>query len=212
MTEEPPGPPERPSLALAGLLSSLRAVDSPRVLDLGPALGGNVTFFGRQHAQFYVADLFRALTPKRSRITDSPHRLDDFFRQQLPGSDAERFHLVLAWDLLDYMTERELQSLGAALAERVVPGGSLFASVGTLAAVPPSPLRYEIVDERTIRHHGDTTAVRPAPRHKEPTLKRLFPEFHVDSSYLLRHGAQEYVLARTAGPAPPEETESPTGA
>ncbi len=189
----------RHSLALRPLLQRLGAEGKANVLDLGPASGANVAFFSRRPCTLYIADLFRALRSDLGLPRDAA-TLDAALAPQLPEGP---FDLILAWDLFDYFDRAQLEVLGRHLAERCRSDALVFAIVSYLHQIPDRPHRFEILDEESLRYADASGLSRPAPGYREPDLMRMLPGFAVESSYLLRHGVQEYLLARRSESAGP---------
>jgi hypothetical protein len=194
-----PGPTGRHSLALRPLLRCLGTERKACVLDLGPASGANVAFFSRRPCTLHIADLYRALRSDLGLPRDATE-LDAALAPQLPEGP---FDLVLAWDLFDYFDRAQLEVLGRHLAERCRPSALVFAIVSYLHQIPDRPHRFEILDEERLVYGDASGLSRPAPGYREPDLMRLLPGFEVEASYLLRHGVQEYVLARRSETASP---------
>ncbi len=190
-------PAGRHSLALGALLQRLAANRKTCVLDLGPASGANVAFFSRRPCTLHIADLYRALRSERGMPRDATE-LDAALTVQLPEGP---FDLILAWDLFDYFDRGQLEVLGRHLAARCQPDALVFAIVSYLHQIPDRPHRFEILHEEGLLYGDASGLTRPAPGYREPDLVRMLPGFEVEASYLLRHGVQEYVLARRAGTA-----------
>jgi hypothetical protein len=196
-------PESHHSRALKLLLQPLSSRSQPQVLDLGPALGKNVTFFSRYSAKLYIADLYRTLRSDREAGGHEGQRLDRALRDHLPHGEGPRFNLVLMWDLLDYFQPAEIEILGRHLRRLSHPGAQLFAMVSTLKLIPDRPRSYQIADPETLIYGPASSPRRPSPRYKEPDLQRMLPGLEVEVSYLLRNGVQEYVLAEPSRPPAP---------
>jgi hypothetical protein len=69
---EPSGPQSHRSLALASLLAGFSGRPRLQVLDLGPAVGGNVEFLSRFGCKLYIQDLYPALVPLQAAMTMLP--------------------------------------------------------------------------------------------------------------------------------------------
>ena len=103
-----------PTKALHKFLASLQANEGPLLLDLGPVVGSNVTFFGEQlGCRLRVEDVAK----------DIDQHVKDDKLEQLPEFFAKRFKEapgtvdgILCWDVLDYLDRPAAQ----ALATRVV--------------------------------------------------------------------------------------------
>ena len=114
-----------------------------RVLDLGPAVGGNVDFLAGLSCRVQIADLQQSLFPSdEARPTISGEDFQALLDHDLPP--GEGFDVVLAWDLLDYLEESRIRILSRHLA-RLCPAGSLLlVLVSTRREIPDRPNRFEI--------------------------------------------------------------------
>lgn len=181
----------RPTLGLKELVHGLPPGRRHSVLDLGPASGGNVSFFAGYGCRLYIADLFHTLRQRGGLPPEQAVPLDRELTTTLPDGC---FDLILCWDLLNYLSSSQMEILGRHLARRSRPGSRLFALVAPHGRIPELPQRFEILSETEVRYTPQSAAQRPAPGHREPELNRWIAPFGVESSYLLRHGIQEYIL------------------
>jgi hypothetical protein len=194
----PPGT-ERSTLAFKVLLESMAGIKRPRVLDLGAAVGTNVSFFSTYCCRLHICDLYSSIVEARAAGTLD---LDDFDRHlatQIPDPESEPFDLILAWDLFDYFNSSELALLGSQLAGRCKTGGHIFALVSAKKRIPALPTCYHIVSSEILRYNPTTRAERHCPQYKQPDLARALPNLDVETSFLLRHGVQEYVFCYEPG-------------
>ncbi|MGB6364333.1 MAG: hypothetical protein WBG64_16830 [Thermoanaerobaculia bacterium] len=195
-----PGTTESPSLALKYLLGHLDETRWSKILDLGPAVGANVEFFTQYSCKLFIADLFQAFSPGRSSLGLGGGALSRRLQQDLPSRDQAPFDIILAWDLLNYLEPEEMETAGRHLAALCNPKGLLFALLSNHHQLPDRPISFGIVDIDTLAYDNRSTATRPSPHYREPDLKRHLPAFVVETSFLLRNGMQEYVLARRSSP------------
>jgi hypothetical protein len=189
------------SLGLPALLDSLPTEGRPAILDLGPAVGVNIDFWSDLGCRVHVADLHDSLHPSAPSWSEPEGDTALLPAGLLPAAPA--FDLVLAWDLLNYLTPPQMRAVARGLAACTRHGTMLFALIGTLRQMPPRPLRYRIVGrDRLLYEDGPAgaprvaEATRPCPRYRQPDLERGLPLFSVATSYLLRTGVQEYLFAR----------------
>jgi hypothetical protein len=81
------------------LTRALRRDGGTSILDLGPALGQNIAFFGQYGSRVHVGDLYRSrLEAGIHTDEEHPERRWDHL---LPLSADEGFDVIIAWDLLD---------------------------------------------------------------------------------------------------------------
>ncbi len=189
------GTPQHHTLALQLVLKSLSRLERPRLLDLGPAVGANVTYLTRYNCKLFIADLFQTLRGLRDGLDWNASVLDRALAEYLPYRDRKRFDLILAWDLLNYLSREEMQVLGRHLSRLCKPAGLLFVMISTRKQIPDRPTVFRIVDRETLEYDNPSKIRRPCPLYREPDLGRLMSDFEVETSFLLRNGMQEYVLA-----------------
>src|SRR4029079_12252368 len=105
--------PVFPTKALRKFIASLTSRDTPVLLALGPAVGGNVTFLGEQlGCKIFVEDIFADLERHARAGT-----LDAFpsFLQNRLSQDNATVDGILCWDLIDYLDRPSAQQLAAEL-------------------------------------------------------------------------------------------------
>jgi hypothetical protein len=183
------------SLGLAALFAGMPARTKLEVLDLGPAVGGNIEFLSRFGCKLYIEDLYTALVGGLS--SSGGERLGPaFFASFLAFPEGTRFHAVLAWDLFDYLERKELAALSSYLARYCQPEAQLLALVSIGKQIPQQPHRFKIVDAEHLAYERQSAAERPCPRNAPAELADLMHGFRLDRSFLMRHGVQEYLFAR----------------
>ncbi len=182
------------SLGFRALTRSLRQEGGSSILDLGPALGQNIAFFGRYGCRVHVGDLHRSRLEVGVFDKENEHP-ERYFAKLLPLSEGESFDVIVAWDLLDYLVAPEVTGLIAHLRPTLHEGTLLFSTVSYQKEIPANPTRFRIADDEHLIYEPTGSGRRPCPRHKQPDLERSMPGFRIDSSYLLRNGMQEYLWA-----------------
>lgn len=203
------------SPALAEAFGDLEPESPLHVLDLGPAVGENLTFLSQRYrCRLQVGDLFRSAIASGQPFTDPDADARRLFAQLLPageeGAPSERrIDLVLAWDLLDYLRRDQVVALSERLAAMCRPGGRIYALVHIGKEVPREPRSYVLRDGGELLYRGPTEPSRPATRYRPAEVDAMTPGFIVDRTYLLRHGVQEYLLERSGESLNDTPTESP---
>lgn len=188
------------SLALKHALRRFRAVGGTKVLDLGPALGRNVKFLSPFISKLYIADLYETLKSTAGRNPLGRSKLERILKQDLPPASEAPIDLILAWDLINYLDREQLTTLGQYLAGLCRRDSLVVALISTLKEIPELPTRFLILDPETLLYENDSRRQRLAPGYKEPDIERLMPAFEVETTFLLRHGVQEYVLTTRSLP------------
>lgn len=174
---------EHKTLALSRLWSKLSQGASCAVLDLGPASQQNLEFLSGFCSEVYVADLFessrsQSLTVKEA-LPEIRHSLD----------------AILAWDLLDYLSEEQTEVLVRRIVPHCKSGTLLFAMISFVARIPARPRAFRILDSSTLLYDTSNVTFRRSPRHHEPKLLQRLAGFEVEASFVLRSGVREYLFA-----------------
>jgi len=197
VVHEPP-PPRVETHRSPGLKEALAGVPSDgscRVLDLGPAVAGNVDFLSAFASKMQIADFLAGVDPNASPLNPDLERGMQALRN-LVDSAGGTFRLVLAWDVLAYLPSHRVGDLIGVLAELCRPDARLHAIVPTTETMPAVPNRYRIVDEENLVYEPVTTDLRGAPELPPNTVDRLLQGFKIEHSFVLRHGVREYVATR----------------
>src|SRR5712671_5101903 len=147
------GPPDDPVFATKALpkfLQTLTPRELPVLLDLGPVVGSNVSFFGEQlGCKIFVEDIFADLD---RHVRDGKiDVLPDFLKKRFPQSEGA-VDGVLCWDLIDYLDRRSAQALADELTRVLRPDGALLGFFGTAQAREARYTKYIIVDEVNLKH------------------------------------------------------------
>jgi hypothetical protein len=182
--------------ALRKFLSHLTSRESPVLLDLGPVVGSNVSFFGEQlGCKIFVEDIFADVDRhvRGGMLEALPGFLKGRFPQETGSVDG-----ILCWDLIDYLDRASAQELARELTRVLRPDGALLAFFGT---VPPRDTRYTkfiIGDEGNLKHRSY-----PAARGRQAILVnrdiiRLFPDLRVSDSFLLQNNLREILFRKPA--------------
>ena len=109
------------------------------LLDLGPVVGSNVSFFGEQlGCKIFVEDIFADID---RHVRDG--KLDElpaFLRDALPAGDGT-VDGILCWDLIDYLDQARRRRRWPTQLTRVLrPDGALLGFFGTGAAADDAAL------------------------------------------------------------------------
>jgi SAM-dependent methyltransferase len=188
--------PAHPSKALKKFLSTLGAHPQPTLLDIGPVVGNNVTFFGeRLGCKFQVEEISKDID--RFVREDRLPELPDFLSRRFPQAD-ESFDGILCWDLFDYLDKAAAQALAKQLVRVLRPGGMLFALFNATEAVPTTKIytRFVVVDEETIEYRPYAAArgkQRPLPNRD---ILRMFEPLRVTEQFLLKTNTREMLFRK----------------
>jgi len=185
-----------PTQALQKFLRCLHGAENPLILDLGPVVGNNVTFFGEQlgcriRVEDVAADIDRHV--KGGKLELLPEYFAGRFTQA-PGSVDG----ILCWDILDYLDRPAAQALATALCRLLKPDGCLLGLFSTAETPGQVYTKYVVVDESTLRYR-----TYPGLRQRQRSLLngdiiKLFKDLRVTDSFLMKSKLREMLFRKPA--------------
>jgi hypothetical protein len=200
---EPSPPPSAPvadpvfaTKALRKLLGSLTSRELPVLLDLGPVVGSNVSFFGEQlGCKIFVEDIFADVDRhvREGNVAALPGFLQTRFQQADGTVDG-----ILCWDLIDYIDRAAAQALAAQLTRVLRPEGALLGFFGTAQPRDTRYTKYIIVDEVNLKHRSYQAARGRQAVLLNRDIIRLFAGLRVSDSFLLQNNLREILFRKPA--------------
>jgi hypothetical protein len=191
-----PQEPLHPTKALAKFLKHLQSRENPAIIDLGPVVGSNVTFFGehlgcRIRVEDVAADIDRHVK------ADTVEQLPAFFATRFK-LDAESVDGVLCWDLFDYVDRAAARALASSLTRLLRPDGTLLGFFSTAETRAPVYTKYVVVDDTNLRYR-----TYPATRPRQRALLnrdiiKLFEGLRVTDSFLMKTHLREILFRKPA--------------
>lgn len=186
---------------LVSLTGQIAAHGRCEVLDLGPAVGANVAFFGELHCRLHIADCAAPLLALKERLTRqeaaeggaelSP---EAELNRLLPLDLDAPLDAILVWDLLNYLDRPLLKALMAHLAPWVSGDTWLHGYVCSRREMAAQPARYRLTSEGRLAITAGSAERCACPAYTQPDLLNLMPQFGVSRSTLLPSGMQEYLF------------------
>ena len=189
--------PAHPTKVLARFVASLSARTQPVLLDLGPVVGANVSFFGEQlGCKIIVEDISKDID---RHVRDG--KLDD-----LPASLSKRFHQenesidgILCWDVFDYLDKKSAATLAEQLTRVLKPDGVLLAFFTTAQPQPgarPEYTRHVVINSTTLQHRPYPAArarQRPLPNRD---IQLMFEPLRIAEQFLLKTNLREVLFRK----------------
>ena len=182
--------------AFRKFLTCFTGREAPVLLDLGPTVGANISFFGEQFGcKIFIEDLFADLD--RHIRAGTPERFTESLRHRF-SQESGSVDGIICWDLIDYLDRPAAQVLAEELARVLRPDGALLAFFATMQTNDPRYTKYVIADEENLRHRSY-----PAARCRQTILMnrdiiRLFPTLRVSDSFLLQNNLREILFRKPA--------------
>lgn len=184
-----------PTKSLQKFLACLQTQDNPVLLDLGPVVGSNVTFFGEQlGCRIRVEDIASDIESHIKK--DTTDQLAAFFGKRFtqPGESVDG---ILCWDVMDYLDRQAAQALASALTKLLKPDGVLLGFFSTAEARQSVYTKYVVVDPQHLRYRAY-----PASRPRQRALLtgdiiRMFKGLRVSDSFLMKSNVREMLFRKT---------------
>jgi predicted SAM-dependent methyltransferase len=183
-----------PSQSLHKFLRCLQSTDNPLLLDLGPVVGSNVTFFGEQlGCRIRVEDI--AADIDRHVKAGTVDQLAEFFPKRFT-QDPGTVDGILCWDVLDYLDRPAAQALAKSLCRLLRPDGCLLGFFSTANTPEQIYTKYVVVNETTLRYRT-YPALRPRQRSLlNGDIIKLFKDLRVTDSFLMKSKLREMLFRK----------------
>jgi len=188
-----------PSRVLAPFLNGLAARQRPVLLDLGPVVGSNVTFFGEEvGCKIFVEDLSADID--RHVNEGTIQNLPAFFDRRFPQAPAT-VDGILCWDIFDYMERPAAERLAGQLMRLLRPEGLLLAFFGTAdprSFPTPTYTRHVVVDRGHLCHRPYHAARAKQKPSVNRDIQRLFEPLRIAENVLLKTNLREVLFRKPA--------------
>lgn len=196
--EESPAPRNSvfPTKTLPKFLACLTSRELPVLVDLGPVIPSNVSFFCEQlGCKLFVEDVYAEI--ERHVRQGRRDALAEFLGTRL-SRPAESVDGVLCWDVIDYLDKPAAQALATQLVKLLKPEGALLGLFGTLSGGEARYTKYIVADHANLRHQPyAATRGRQASWPNRDIIK-LFAGLRVSDSFLLKNNQREMLFRKPA--------------
>lgn len=194
--------PVQPTKALARFLAGLGARQQPVLLDLGPVVGSNVTFFGEEvGCKILVEDLSKDID--RHVTQAKVEELQAFFDKRFP-QESETIDGILCWDLFDYLERPAAERLARQLTRVLRPDGVLLAFFSTAdprSAIRPTYTRHVVIDRAHLQYRPYQAARAKQRPLLNRDIQRLFEPLRITENFLLKTNLREVLFRKPAAAA-----------
>jgi hypothetical protein len=184
-----------PTKALRKFLTTLISREGPVLMDLGPVVGPNVTFFGeRLGCKIILEDLFADLD-RHSRSGETPFA--EFLKGRLQH-EAGSIDGILCWNFLDFLEPAAAQTLARALTKLLRPDGALLAFFTTIGSTDSRFSKYVILDEDSLKQRYYSAGGKRQTSLQNRDIIRMFEGLKVAESFLLKTNVREFLFRKPA--------------
>ena len=184
-----------PTKALRKFLATLTSRPSPVLLDLGPVIGANVSFFGEQlGCKILVEDLYADIDRQRQQGDEA---LATFLTRRFSQEDRS-VDGILCWDLIDFLPPLAAQAVAVQLTRVLGVDGALLGFFSTAATRETTFTKFVVADEQTLRHrpYGPVRTRSRVLQNRD--IIKLFEGLRVSDSFLLQTHLREILFRKPA--------------
>jgi hypothetical protein len=192
--------PERPleatatSVVLPRFLGALSQRTAPVLLDLGPAVGANVTFLGeRLGCKLLIGDLFHEV---RSVKGESPEEMRAALLARLERTVTSPLDGVLCWDAFDYLDRASSHAVAEFICRRLQSGGVVHGFFATKPGDIDRYSRYFIQTPTSVSCRYEPVTPRKRGVLSTRDLAAMFAGTTVMESVLLKTQSREILLRK----------------
>ena len=188
-----------PTKVLGCFLTALARRSDPMLLDLGPVVGTNVTFFGEAlGCKVLVEDLLTDV--ERHASEGTLDALPALFDVRIPHP-SDSIDGILCWDVFDYLDRPASERLVRQLTRVLRPGGVVLAIFSTAAPRHdrPSYTRHVVIDRTHLeyRAYAGTRARQPPLVNRD--VQRLFEPLRITENFLFTTNVREVMFRKPDG-------------
>ena len=188
--------PTYPTKALTKFLKLLKTHENPALIDLGPVVGPNVTFFGEQlGCRIRVEDV--AADIERHVKAGNAHALPKFFESRF-AQEAASVDGILCWDVLDFLDRSAANALALSLTHILRPDGALLAFFNTAEAKAQIYTKYIVTDDTTLRYKTYPSARTRQRVMLNRDIIKMFEGLRVTDSFLMKNNVREILFRKPA--------------
>jgi SAM-dependent methyltransferase len=188
-----------PSKGLPKFIASLGNKSGPVLLDLGPVVGSNLTFFGETlGCKIAVEDLAKDLErhARDQKVADLPA----FFKTRFTQADAS-VDGIICWDLIDHLDKAAAPALARELVRILAPDGALLAFFAGKSPVPgaaPTYTKHVIRDQASIEYRPYPATVGRQRMIENREVQRIFEPLRITEQVLLKSHVREVLFRKVA--------------
>lgn len=197
--------PERPASLITETLSTSRALpkfisalshqSAPLLLDLGPVVGTNVSFFGdRLGCKMLIEDLHEEIEAAVRERT--PESLSGRLTGRISDAAASSVDGILCWDIFNYLDRTTARELAASLRAVLRPKGLVHGLFGTVAQPGATRTRFIVQSDTAMKCRTEPWVAVSRHAFQTGEITRMFEGLTVVESVLLQNQTRETLFRK----------------
>lgn len=184
------------SPGLAAVYNEIKSSQRNRVLDLGPMVAANFSFFSQLSCKIHFENLDEFIQEYGKLSTQNLiYRLE---RYLLAHKEGEKFDVILSWDIFNYLELEAVQALLEKLKQHCKPDTLLHMFKYVSEDIPVLPRKFSIKDTQHVAIDTVDMRKRHVPQHNTSQLLKKIPEYYLQSTVVgmdgMHSAISEYVL------------------
>ena len=180
------------SKVLPKFLSALSSVPSPVLLNLGPVIGQNISFFGEKlQCKILVEDLYADIEAHAVAPAELLRAIEARIHHAPASVDG-----VLCWDVFDYLDKKTSQALAGRLVSLLRPAGVVYGFFGTKSEQIAYFSRFIVDSPTALRVKRSPAARRPRTVLVTRDINKMFAGLDVAESVLLKSATRETLFRK----------------
>lgn len=186
-----PAPARRAAPALSATFEGLDEDAEHAVLDVGTGTQAHLRLYGRFARRIRFLGLLPG-PPAGPSLRQALRSLD--------SDPAGPYHVVLLWNVLDWLDEGQRRRLIEGLDRATAPGARLYCVVDPHDATALQPLRFTPVDTDRVSLEPVGRPAPAGPALLPAAVHDLLAPFQVRKAFTLRLGHREYAAVKEEAP------------
>jgi hypothetical protein len=174
------------SPGISAIHNALTGNRKNRILDLGSISSGTFNFFSQNSCKIHFENLDAFVAECGRLSTDNLiYTLRHFL---LAHGEAEKFDVILSWDLFNYLKIDAVAALLEQLARHCKPGTLLHSIKYVSDQIPRLPRRFAVRDARSLEFEDTPLYGRGTPRYQTAQLLEKLQHYTVQANFSDREG------------------------
>lgn len=174
------------SPGLTTIYNEIKSSRQNRLLDLGSIVASNFNFLSQLSCKIHYENLDDFIEDYGILSGDNLElRLEKFL---LKHDSSQKFDVILAWDLLNYLPLNAVKTLFALLDSVCKPNTLVHAIKYLHGNIPAHPARFQIIDQYHLSIFAEVETPRRVAAHQTAALLKQIPQYYLHNNLMNEEG------------------------
>ena len=169
------------SPGITAIFNAVKGSNKNGVLDLGAALGTNLSFYSQLGCHFQFENYAQIVNEYVQSDLSESQAIDQFLGDL---NTSKKYDVVLFWDLLNFLPKHFIEELVDRLVPVLAPNALIHMINFVGSKVPAHPASYTVNDQYQLQITCSEERAAPVQRSTTMQLLKMFPNFLMVQSYL----------------------------